>query len=186
MKQPINDFSLLCRLFGNLFYRSPTDPILAGTFLWLQQGHLNQIWALATDKQSEQALASLEKVKPDTIEASYQKYFGLTGNIPTKMCDYNINIDDFIAFRQARGMVDIPFSDHIATLFLTASWIEDNLDSTLAQQTLFEDFLLPCANTFLAQVEKADVGFYHALAVLAREALAAMADELEESSTDTE
>ena len=26
----MNNFSLISRLFGNLFYRSPTDPILSG------------------------------------------------------------------------------------------------------------------------------------------------------------
>ncbi|EQA07820.1 putative anaerobic dehydrogenase TorD [Glaesserella parasuis 84-15995] len=57
----INDFSLLCRLFGNLFYRSPTDPILAGTFAWLKQGNLRQTWALTTDEQSEAALTTVEK-----------------------------------------------------------------------------------------------------------------------------
>ena len=48
----INDFSLLCRLFGNLFYRQPTDSLLAGTFQWLAQGGLRQQWALNTDAQS--------------------------------------------------------------------------------------------------------------------------------------
>lgn len=42
----INDFSLLCRLFGNLFYRSPADPILTNTFSWLAQAGLRQQWAL--------------------------------------------------------------------------------------------------------------------------------------------
>ncbi|MDU5647988.1 MAG: molecular chaperone, partial [Haemophilus parainfluenzae] len=28
----VNNFSLISRLFGNLFYRSPTDPILSGVF----------------------------------------------------------------------------------------------------------------------------------------------------------
>ena len=49
----INDFSLLCRLFGNLFYRQPTDSLLAGTFQWLAQGGLHQQWALNTDAQSD-------------------------------------------------------------------------------------------------------------------------------------
>ena len=57
----INDFSLLCRLFGNLFYRQPNDPILAGTFAWLAQGGLRQQWALDIDSQSELSLTLLEK-----------------------------------------------------------------------------------------------------------------------------
>ena len=46
-------FHFLCRLFGNLFYRQPNDPILAGTFAWLAQGGLRQQWALDIDSQSE-------------------------------------------------------------------------------------------------------------------------------------
>ena len=46
----VNNFSLISRLFGNLFYRSPTDPILSGVFDWLQQQGLIKVWALSTDK----------------------------------------------------------------------------------------------------------------------------------------
>ena len=48
----VNNFSLISRLFGNLFYRSPTDPILSGVFDWLQQQGLSQVWALSTDIES--------------------------------------------------------------------------------------------------------------------------------------
>ena len=74
--------------------------------------------------------------------------------------------------------------DHVALLLLTASWIEDNLDSTAAQQALFADFLLPVMSKFLGKVEAQDSAFYRALAQLTREALAAMADELDEQSDD--
>ena len=56
--ETLNNFSLISRLFGNLFYRSPTDPVLAGVFAWLQQKGLEQVWALDTDKESEQAVAN--------------------------------------------------------------------------------------------------------------------------------
>lgn len=36
-EKQINNFSLISRLFGNLFYRSPTDKVLADAFVWLQQ-----------------------------------------------------------------------------------------------------------------------------------------------------
>ena len=52
-EKQINNFSLISRLFGNLFYRSPTDEVLAGAFAWLQQKGLSQVWALDTDKESE-------------------------------------------------------------------------------------------------------------------------------------
>ena len=56
----VNNFSLISRLFGNLFYRSPTDPILSGVFDWLQQQGLSQVWALSTDKESEAAIDNLQ------------------------------------------------------------------------------------------------------------------------------
>ena len=72
----INDFSLLCRLFGNLFYRQPNDPILASTFAWLAQGGLRQQWALDTDSQSELSLTLLEKqANPTELAPSYQALF---------------------------------------------------------------------------------------------------------------
>ena len=178
----INDFSLLCRLFGNLFYRSPTDPILAGIFDWIRQGNLRQYWALSTDTQSEQALTTLEKnANPTELAAAYQALFAENGSISTTISAYGLNSADFQAFRHQRAMSEIANCDHFALLLLTASWIEDNLNSTLAQKTLFEQFLLPCASKFLGQVEAFDNGFYKALAQLTRDALSAMADELEES-----
>ncbi len=45
---------------------------------------------------------------------------------------------------------------------------------------LFEEYLLPCMNKFLGLVEIKDNGFYKALAQLTREALSAMADELDD------
>lgn len=182
----INDFSLLCRLFGNLFYRNPTDPILAGTFNWIAQGGLRQHWALSTDAQSENALTTLQNLasNPTQLEPSYQALFAENGSIATTISAYGLSVEDFIHFRQQRAMPELANAAHIALLLLTASWIEDNLDSTLAQQTLFEQFLLPAASQFLGKVEAFDTGFYKALAQLTRDALSAMADELEENAQD--
>lgn len=183
MSHPItNEFSLLCRLFGNLFYRQPEDPILAGTFAWLAQGNLRQHWALSTDSQSEQALTALEKgANPTQLTASYQALFAENAAISPTISAYGFSVEEFVAFRNGRGMPELANPDHVALLLLTASWIEDNLDSTTAQQTLFEHFLLPCLSKFLGKVEAFDNGFYKALAQLTRDALSAMADELEES-----
>lgn len=178
----INDFSLLCRLFGNLFYRSPNNAILSGTFAWLKQGGLRQQWALSTDTQSEQALEKVEKLaNPTELAPIYQALFGENGTIATTLSAYGFNPTDFQQFRQQRGMPHIDNVDHIALLLLTASWIEDNLDSIEAQNDLFVDFLLPCLSKFLGKVEAFDSGFYKALAQLTRDALSAMADELEEN-----
>ncbi|SPX40707.1 component of anaerobic dehydrogenase [Haemophilus influenzae] len=50
-------------------------------------------------------------------------------------------------------MPEVESADHFALLLLTASWLEDNSDSLVAQQEFFETFLLPCAAKFLTQVE---------------------------------
>ncbi|MDO4697821.1 MAG: molecular chaperone [Pasteurellaceae bacterium] len=183
MSNPItNEFSLLCRLFGNLFYRHPEDPILTSTFAWLAQGNLRQHWPLATDTQSEQALLSLEKgANPVQQGGHYQALFAKNGAIAPTISAYGFSVDEFVAFRQQRGMPELENADHVGLLLLTASWIEDNLDSTAAQRELFERFLLPVLGKFLGQVEAFDTGFYKALAQLTRDALSAMADELEET-----
>ena len=73
----VNNFSLISRLFGNLFYRSPTDPILSGVFGWLQQQGLSQVWALSTDKESEAAIDNLQmKIDLTLLDREYQKLFG--------------------------------------------------------------------------------------------------------------
>ncbi|WP_373779142.1 molecular chaperone [Glaesserella sp.] len=181
----INDFSLLCRLFGNLFYRHPTDPILSGTFAWLKQGNLRQNWALSTDAQSEHALNIVEKLaNPTELEASYQALFAVNGDIATTISAYGLSVEEFLLFRQQRGMPVLDQADHVALLLLTASWIEDHLDSTTAQKALFEFFLLPCLSQFLGKVEAFDNGFYKALAQLTRDALSAMADELDEHEAE--
>ncbi|MEE3609745.1 TorD/DmsD family molecular chaperone [Avibacterium paragallinarum] len=183
-QQSLNHFSLISRLFGNLFYRSPQDPTLQNVFVWLHQQPLNALWALETDKQSEQALAALQmKIDLALLDQEYQRLFG--GENPlvkTDLATYGIDPADFLAFRQERGMPEVEQSAvGFPLVFLTASWIEDNLDSTEAQKTLFAEFLLPCASKFLSAVEtQANLPFYRSLAILSREILSAMADELEE------
>lgn len=177
----INEFSLLCRLFGNLFYRQPDDPVLSATFDWLKQGQLTQHWAFTTDSQSEQALSKIaQAANPTELSQDYQALFGEQGTIATTISAYGLSVADFVTFRQQRGMPPLEHPDHVALLLLSASWIEDNLHSLEAQQTLFEHFLLPCLSKFLGKVEAFDTGFYKSLAQLTRDALSAMADELEE------
>lgn len=177
----INDFSMLCRLFGNLFYRAPSDEVIAPIFTWLQQGNLTALWALSTDSRSEKALQQLQSaVSVEQLSAEYQHLFAENGIVSPKISAYSNNLADFVEFRSQRGLDALPQADHVAHLLLTASWLEDNVDSALAQQTLFEQFLLPVMSKFLGKVEAHDQGFYRALAQLCRDALSAMADELEE------
>ncbi|ABR74367.1 molecular chaperone [Actinobacillus succinogenes] len=184
MSETVNNFSLISRLFGNLFYRSPSDPVLNGVFTWLQQKGLEQVWPLDTDKDSLRAVESLQMaIEPAVLDTEYQRLFDAEKNaVPVEISAYNIDAEAFTAFREERNMPAAESADHFGLVFLTASWIEDNLDSVEAQKTLFEQFLLPCANPFLAKVEAAaGLPFYRALAQLSREILAAMADELDEA-----
>ena len=166
-EKQINNFSLISRLFGNLFYRSPTDKVLADAFVWLQQKGLSQVWALDTDKESELVLNSLQvKIDLNLLNEEYQKLFGANGKVMTAISAYDIDVEEFVNFRLVRNMPEVESADHFALV---------------AQQEFFETFLLPCAAKFLTQVEnQATLPFYRALALLTREILAAMADELEE------
>ncbi|QLB12998.1 TorA maturation chaperone TorD [Bisgaardia hudsonensis] len=177
----INNFSLISRLFGNLFYRSPNDPTLANVFLWLKQKGLSSIWCLELDKESQKALDNLQmEIDLSVLKQEYQTLFIDNSKVSIKISDYGISSADFLNFRAIRGM-PLESADNFGLVFLTASWIEDNLDSVDAQKELFEKFLLPCASQFLKQVElKASLPFYKSLALLSREILSAMADELEE------
>ncbi|MBN6074086.1 molecular chaperone [Aggregatibacter actinomycetemcomitans] len=177
----LNNFSLISRLFGNLFYRQPTDPILSGVFAWLQQGNLSQVWALNEDSDGKSALDALQiPIDLKLLNQEYQKLFGESGSVATQISAYDISVEGFKDFRQMHNLPEADNIDHFAMLLLTASWLEDNTDSLSAQQELFERFLLPCAAKFLAKVEKqATLPFYRALAYLTREMLSAMADELD-------
>lgn len=191
-EQTFNHFSLASRLFGNLFYRSPTDPILANVFNWLQQQGLSQIWALDTDETSQTAIENVQMaLKPDALTQEYQRLFiGESAKASPKLSDYQIDPLALQQFRQQLAMPEVENFDHFGLLLLTASWLEDNGDNLPnqnatqieLQRELFEQFLLPCAAKFLTKVEShANLPFYRSVATLTRELLAAMADELDES-----
>lgn len=180
-EQPIeiNNFSLICRLFGNLFYRQPQDSVLTPALQWIKQGGVRSVWALVLDQQSEVAMMNLQSNW--TIEQLAEDYQHLQESVDFHLSAYDIAVADFVQFRQERAMPVLENPDHIALLLLTASWIEDQTESLTAQQAFFQTFLLPCMGRFLGQVEAhAKTGFYRSLAQLCRDLLAAMADELEE------
>ena len=101
----LNNFSLISRLFGNLFYRQPTDPILSGVFAWLNQGNLSQVWALNEDNDSQKALDSLQMAIDLTLlDKEYQKLFGESGNVATKISAYDISVEEFRDFSVGVGV----------------------------------------------------------------------------------
>lgn len=92
------------------------------------------------------------------------------------------------AFLSERGMplADTP-ADHIGTLLLAASWLEDQSteDESEALETLFSEYLLPWCGAFLGKVEAhATTPFWRTMAPLTRDAISAMWDELEEDSEE--
>jgi TorA maturation chaperone TorD len=108
MTTTINDFSMLCRLFGNLFYRSPQNEVIRPIFNWLQQGNLTALWALSTDTQSERALQQLQSaVDTQQLIADYTALFAENGTVSVKFSDYSDNLADFIQFRELRAMPDL-------------------------------------------------------------------------------
>ncbi|MFC0309846.1 molecular chaperone [Gallibacterium trehalosifermentans] len=180
-KQPIeiNNFSLICRLFGNIFYRQPQDPVLAPALQWIKQDGVRSVWALVLDQQSEVAMKNL--AVNWTLEQLVEDYQHLQASVDFNLSGYGIGLEDFLQFRHERAMPDVENADHVALLLLTSSWIEDQTGSIEAQQRLFQDFLLPCMGRFLGQIEAhAKTTFYRSIAQLCRDLLAAMADELEE------
>ena len=85
-------------------------------------------------------------------------------------------------FLQQRGMpLKEGAVDHFGALLLAASWLEDQAqeDESAAQLALFDEFLLPWSGRFLGKVEShATTAFYRTLAVLTREALDALREDL--------
>lgn len=181
----INNFSLLCRLFGNLFLRQPQDPVLAPALQWVKQGGVRSVWALVLDPQSETAMGNLQEGW--TLEQLAADYQHLQQSVAFDLSAYHLSVADFEQFRAERAMPTLENADQVALLLLTASWIEDQIDSVVAQQAFFQTFLLPCMGRFLGQIEAhAGTAFYRSIAQLCRDLLAAMADELEEESNQAE
>jgi TorA maturation chaperone TorD len=91
------------------------------------------------------------------------------------------------AFLSERGMPlsDTP-ADHIGTLLLAASWIEDNAgdDENEAIEILFETYLLPWVGTFRGKLKPTPPLRSENAGPLTRDAIAAMWDELEEESEE--
>ncbi|WP_241591838.1 TorD/DmsD family molecular chaperone [Rosenbergiella epipactidis] len=181
----MNEFSLLCRILGTLFYRHPNDPAVEPLWDLLAQGKLNQHWPLEQDE----LLAQLQRpYQRDTLCTDYDALF--SGESPA-VTPFGHQWPQGPAeaeaknFLTTRGMPlsDTP-ADHFGLLLLAASWLEDHAedDENQAIIILFETLLLPWCGAFLGKVEAhAQTGFYRALAMTTRGAVQAMAEELIET-----
>lgn len=180
----MNEFSILCRVIGSLFNRQPQDPLLVPLFTLLREGKLQAQWPL---EQDELLKRLRENSDPQTLAADYNALFvGSECSVPPYASQWENGQPETAirAFLTARGM---PLSeapaDHFGVLLLAASWLEDQSeeDEFAAQVTLFDDYLLPWCGAFLGKVEAhATTAFYRTLALLTREAIQAMREELAE------
>ncbi|WP_413738632.1 molecular chaperone [Sodalis sp. RH21] len=205
----MNDFSMVCRVLGTLFYRQPQDATLAPLMALIAEGKLAAHWPLEQDE----LLARLQQsCVPAGLAEEYARLFigkSVIGNTaingtaidgtdregaligeaarvsPLRSAWLPADAADVTAFLQQLGMPrgDGP-ADHFGALLLAASWLEDHAqqDETAAQRRLFDLYLLPWSDRFLDQVEACAAGdFYRALAIISREALQAMREELDET-----
>lgn len=184
----MNEFSILCRMLGSLYYRQPQDPVLAPLYTLIREGKLAENWPLEQDELLARLQASADL---PALTADYEVLF--TGD-DCKVSPYRSAWEegaaeaDVRAFLTARGMplTDAP-ADHFGLLLLAASWLEDNAgeDESEALETLFGDYLLPWCGTFLGKVEAhATTAFWRTMPSLTRDALAAMWDDLQDDTAE--
>lgn len=185
----MNEFSIVCRILGSLFYRAPKNPVLDPLFTLLAEGKLKQHWPLEQDDLLERMGQGLDR---QILENDYQAMFAADGSVSPYGSAYEgADEAETRAFLTQCGvpLTDAP-ADHFGQLLLVASWIEDNAqesDEVLAQLALFDDYLLPWCGRFLGKVEAhATTAFYRTLSMVTREALQAMRDELAEVSSDSD
>ncbi|WP_054178723.1 TorD/DmsD family molecular chaperone [Trabulsiella odontotermitis] len=182
----MNEFSILCRVLGSLFYRQPQDPLLVPLFTLIREGKLAESWPLEQDELLERLQKSCDGQQ---IATDYNALFvGEECSVPPFASHWQSEIKeaDVRAFLSERGMPlsDAP-ADHLGTLLLAASWLEDQSeeDESEALETLFADYLLPWCGAFLGKLEAhAATPFWRTMAPLTREAISAMWDELQEEN----
>ena len=175
----MNEFSILCRVLGSLYYRQPQDPLLVPLFTLIRDGKLAASWPLEQDELLERLQKSCDT---QPLTADYNALF--VGD-ECAVSPYRSAWVEGATEAEIRGFLTqhgIPTgdgpTDHIGSLLLAASWLE-----TL--ETLFADYLLPWCGTFLGKVEAhAQTAFWRTMALLTREALSAMWDELQEENDE--
>ncbi|QOL14504.1 TorD/DmsD family molecular chaperone [Dickeya dianthicola] len=185
----MNEFSVVCRILGTLFNRPPQDPLLVPLFNLIAQGKLAQQWPLAQDELMARWQRSVDL---PAMGADYEALFGAQPSVPPRRSSWDPTEQEaeVRAFLQQRGMpLGEGAVDHFGALLLAASWLEDQAqeDETAAQSEFFDRYLLSWSDRFLGKVEShATTAFYRTLAIICREALEAMRDELAEAEDGEE
>ncbi|MCC3705178.1 TorD/DmsD family molecular chaperone [Rouxiella badensis] len=181
----MNEFSIVCRVLGTLFYRQPQDPLLVPLFGLIQQGKLREHWPL---EQDALLLRLQQSADPQALAAEFNHLFVGTGCAVSPYRSAYVEGDseqEVRTFLKQRGMPlgESP-ADHFGSMLLAASWLEDQSqeDEAAAQIALFDEYMLPWCGKFLGKVEAHSTsGFYRTLSEISREAITAMRDELEEA-----
>jgi len=100
----MNEFSIICRLLGSLYYRHPSDAVMAPIFALISEGKLARNWPLEQDE----LLARLQKsVDLPGLTADYEALFmGEACRVPPYRSHWQEEGSeaDVRAFLQARGM----------------------------------------------------------------------------------
>ncbi|WP_200530867.1 molecular chaperone [Klebsiella pneumoniae] len=180
----MNEFSILCRVLGSLYYRQPQDPLLVPLFTLIREGKLAASWPLEQDE----LLARLQKsCEMQSLATDYNALFvGEAYSVPPYRSAWveGSSEAEVRAFLSEHG---IPTgegpADHLGSLLLAASWLEDHAaeDQSETLELLFADYILPWCGTMLGKVEAhAHTPFWRTMAPLTRDAIAAMWDELQE------
>ncbi|NHB96665.1 TorD/DmsD family molecular chaperone [Photorhabdus stackebrandtii] len=178
----MNEFSMICRILGTLFNRPPQDPVLQPLLAMIVEGKLKQSWPLEQDALLDRWQQSCEL---PAITTDYTALFcGDDASVPACRSDYTGESEnDIRQFLTERGM---PLShgpvDQFGSLLLASSWLEDQAaeDEVQGQIMLFDEYLLPWCGQLLGKVEAhATTGFYRTLAMITREALQALREELD-------
>lgn len=166
----MNEFSILCRVLGSLYYRQPQDPLLVPLFTLIREGKLAANWPLEQDELLTRLQKSCDMAQ---VSADYNALFiGDECAVPPYRSAWveDATEAEVRAFLSERGMplADTP-ADHIGTLLLAASWLEDQSteDESEALETLFSEYLLPWCGAFLGKVEAhATTPFWRTMAPL--------------------
>ena len=68
----MNEFSILCRVLGSLYYRQPQDPLLVPLFTLIREGKLAASWPLEQDELLERLQKSCDM---QALAADYNALF---------------------------------------------------------------------------------------------------------------
>ncbi len=118
----MNEFSILCRVLGSLFYRQPQDPLLVPLYTLIREGKLAESWPLEQDELLERLQKSCDM---QALAADYNALLLATSAAYRRSAVHRVEGATEVeirAFLSTRGMplTDTP-ADHIGTLLLAAS-----------------------------------------------------------------